>query len=83
MRIRRQQKNHELLADPGIGLLPTDRALLTSRETADALKISARTLSYWTAGRRPRLSYVKLGKTKRFVVADVLRFIEEHKVRVA
>ena len=81
MRIRRQQGNHEPLADRGIGLLPTDQALLTSRQAADALKISARTLSYWTAGRRPRLSYVKLGKAKRFIAADIIRFIEKHRVR--
>ena len=63
--------------------MPVDRALLTSRETAEALKVSARTLAYWTTGRKPRLNFVKLGKAKRFVVADVLQFIEEHTVRAA
>ena len=58
-----------------------DRRLLTSEETAAALRISPRTLSYWTTGRRPRLPYVKLGKAKRFVAADIIRFIEEHKIR--
>ena len=83
MPIRGQQNDYELSGDLRIGPLPVDRALLTSRETAHILKISPRTLAYWTAGRRPRLCYVKLGKAKRFVIADVLRFIEEHKVRVA
>lgn len=69
-----------------IGALPQERALLTPRETAAALKISARTLAYWTAnrrGRKPRISFVKLGKAKRFVVADVLKFINEQKVKAA
>jgi len=61
--------------------IPADRGLLTSQETARVLRISPRTLSYWTAGRRPLLGYVKLGKAKRFVVGDVLRFIEERKIR--
>ena len=63
--------------------LPGDQNLVTSKEVAAALKVSPRTLSYWTTGRRPRMPYVKLGKAKRFVAADVLHFIEEHKVRVA
>jgi hypothetical protein len=69
------------LAESAAPAMPADRALLTSRETAKVLKISPRTLSYWTAGGRPRLCYVKFGKAKRFVVADVLRFIEERRIR--
>jgi len=61
-----------------------DLRLITTRELAAALHVSARSLAYWTkpgpGERRPRLSYVKLGKAKRFVVADVLRFIEERKI---
>ena len=69
------------LAESTAAAIPADRTLLTSRETAQVLKISPRTLAYWTAGGRPLLCYVKLGKAKRFVVADVLRFIEERKIR--
>ena len=64
---------------------PKQSALLTPREAANWLRVSARTLLYWTApGRKkPRLSSVKLGKAKRFVVADILRFIEAQKVKGA
>ena len=62
-----------------LGALPLECALLTSRQTAAALKISRRTLLYWTQGRRPKIPFVKLGTSKRFVVADVLRVIEERR----
>jgi hypothetical protein len=74
-------KTDNALAESAAPAMPADRTLLTSHETAKVLKISPRTLSYWTAGGRPRLGYVKLGKAKRFVVADVLRFIEERRIR--
>lgn len=77
----------DLLPQPNqIGGYPLDRVLINSRELAAALRITKRTLTYWTAkrrGKRPRLSYVKIGKTKRFVVADVLRFLDGLKVRGA
>jgi len=66
-----------------LGTLPLERALLTPRQTAAALKISRRTLLYWTEKSRrhgPRIPFVMLGKSKRFVVADVLRVIEERKI---
>jgi len=77
---KRQQREPEPLGDPRIGVLPADRALLTAKEVTRALKVSPRTLCYWTAsrrGRRPLLPSVKLGKCRRYVVADVLRLIEE------
>lgn len=70
-----------------LGALPLERALLTPRQTAAALKISRRTLLYWTGKskkgsrrRRPKIPFVMLGGRKRFVVADVLRFLEERKI---
>jgi hypothetical protein len=66
-----------------LGALPLERALLTPRQTAAALKISRRTLLYWTDKRRrrgPKIPFVKLGKSKRFVVADLLRVIEERRI---
>lgn len=69
-----------------INAFPPDQTLLTSREVAAALKVSTRALSYWTAsghGRGPRLSFVKIGKAKRFIVRDVVRFIEAQKIRAA
>lgn len=64
-----------------LGLFPPEQALLTALQTAKALKVSARTLAYWTARCPPLLNTVKIGKVRRYVVADVLRFIEEHKVK--
>ena len=71
-----------------LGALPLERALLTPRQTAAALKISRRTLLYWTGKpkqgsrrRGPKIPFVMLGGRKRFVVADVLRFIEERKIQ--
>jgi Helix-turn-helix domain len=72
------------LSQGDLGALPLERALLTPRQTAAALKVSRRTLLYWTEqrGRRgPKIPFMKLGKSKRFVVADVLRMIEERKIR--
>jgi len=86
MRKSQQGKRAKLLEDPRIGSLPADRALLTPKEVSRALKVSPRTLSYWTVprrGRRPVLPSVKIGKLRRYVVADVLRLIEEFKVAAA
>jgi hypothetical protein len=55
--------------------------LITKGETAAWLKVCPRTIDYWTAGPRPRLPYVKFGKAKRFLAADIVRFIEKHRVR--
>ena len=70
----------KLLAEGSATAMPADR-LLTSQETAAALNVSPRTLSYWTTGRRPRLPYVKLGRAKRFIAADIIRFIDKHTIR--
>jgi len=45
-----------------LGALPLERALLTPRQTAAALKISRRTLLYWTKKDRrrgPKIPFVK------------------------
>jgi hypothetical protein len=71
------------LSQGDLGALPLERALLTPRQTAAALKVSRRTLLYWTKkGRRrgPKIPFVMLGKSKRFVVADVLAVIEERRI---
>ncbi|SRR6266446_1619870 len=67
-----------------LGGFPLDRVLLNSIQVATALGIKKRALAYWTVtsrGKRPRLSFVKLGKAKRFVCSDVLQFIDRLKVR--
>jgi predicted DNA-binding transcriptional regulator AlpA len=88
MRKKRQAALREILVQSEeTGAMPADRALLTAQQTAAALNVSVRTLAYWTArrprGRKPRLNFVKLGKATRFVVSDVLQFIEKHKVSAA
>ena len=57
-----------------------DDELLTKRETADELKVSIRTIDYWTSGPNPRLPYVKIGNEKRFIRGDLRRVIAAHKV---
>ena len=69
----------EAIAFSDVIAVPPDRVLITPRETAKALKISARTLAYWTAGPSPKIPFVKLGKVKRFVVRDVLRAIDKRR----
>ena len=49
-----------------------------SSEAAAQLKISLRTIDYWTAGANPRLAYVKFGNEKRFIRGDLRRFIAAH-----
>jgi len=76
----KKRKQRVSLDDSEIGLFPREKALLTSRETAAALKITTRTLTNWSRGPRPRLPSVKIGKSRRWVVADVLRLIEDFKI---
>jgi len=91
MRKTRSPTVREILVNQEeIGAFPLERALLTPRQTAAALKISRRTLLYWTPTgnpkngsrrRGPKIPFVMLGGRKRFVVADVLRFLEERKIQ--
>ena len=58
--------------------IPPECRLLTTRETADMLKLSVRRLHDLP------LPFIKFGTDdrahKRFALADVLRFIEERKI---
>ena len=56
---------------------------LSKRDAAKWLGISPRTLDYWTAGPRPRLSYVKLRGEKRFILRDLESFKEANTVKAA
>jgi excisionase family DNA binding protein len=56
---------------------------LSKREAAKYLGVSPRTLDYWTAEKPPRVGYVKLGKEKRFILADLERFKEANTVKAA
>ena len=61
--------------------LPAECKLLTTRQTADVLNVSVRRLYDLP------LHYVKFGTDDRahkyYALSDVLRFIEERKVRAA
>jgi excisionase family DNA binding protein len=58
----------------------TGAALLTLPETAQQLRISVRNLNYrMKSGQIP---YVKIGKSVRFLPADLCRFIEQHRIGV-
>jgi len=74
------RKQREKRTSPEIGLFPAEQALLNARETAAVLKITRRTLTNWSRGPRPRLPSVKIGKSRRWVVADLLRLIKEFKI---
>ena len=58
-----------------------DRAtdgLLSKKEVAARLRISPRTLDQWM--RKKRISYLKIGKTVRFRLADVLEKLNAFRV---
>lgn len=81
-----QKLQTQLGSDADTGAIPREQALATPAQVRAALNISERTLFRLTAhrGRRkPKLTFVKLGKLKRFEVATVLAFIEQQKVRAA
>ena len=79
-RRQRQEKQHRGRNTFDLGPFPPDQALLTATQTCNALKISRRTLWSWSTGPRPILPPVKIGGLPKWVVADVLRLIEERKI---
>ncbi len=77
---RRNKVARQKPDDCGIGPFPPEKELLTAPQTARVLKITTRGLSNWTRGKRPKLPSVKIGKSRRYIVADVLRLIEQFRV---
>lgn len=53
---------------------PPVEALLTKQETADRLRVTARTLERWAAS--GDLTPVRLGRSVRYRTADIEEFIE-------
>jgi excisionase family DNA binding protein len=51
----------------------TPKLLLTSREAAELLSISERTL--WTLTKAGSIAVVKIGGSKRYAISDLERFI--------
>lgn len=54
--------------------------LMTPQETAAMLKTTPGVLSVWRTTKRYNLKYVKIGKSVRYRLADVLSFIESRTV---
>jgi excisionase family DNA binding protein len=52
--------------------------LLTKRGLAPRLEISTRTLNYWM--KRGWVPYIKLGRTVRFRLEDVIQKLNAHRV---
>jgi helix-turn-helix protein len=61
--------------------LPADQTLLTAPEAARIAKISPRLVYKYSEGHPPKLSYVRFGRAKRFILSDLLRFIEKQTVK--
>lgn len=51
--------------------------LLTPREAAKILGVSAQTLAVWRCERRYNLHYVKIGACVRYRRSELTRFIEQ------
>jgi predicted DNA-binding transcriptional regulator AlpA len=62
------------------GLFPPEETLLTARQTCKVLSVSRRTLYYWSAGQRPMLSSVRIGRSRRWVLADIQKLIAAGKI---
>jgi hypothetical protein len=55
---------------------------ITEREVSVLAGLSTKTLQNWRL-RRQGIPFVKLGSAVRYSVADVLKFIEGHKVEIS
>ena len=51
--------------------------LLSRREAAEYLGIKAQTLATWTSAKRYRLPVVKVGRSVRYRVSDLEKWLEE------
>jgi len=51
--------------------------LLTERETAELLRVRPSTLAVWRCTRRYPLSWIRVGRSIRYRLADVEAFIED------
>lgn len=57
--------------------------LLTEDQTAEMLAIQSQTLSVWRTTKRYDLPYVKVGRSVRYRLSDVMAFIESRTVASA
>lgn len=52
--------------------------ILSEREAAKFLGVSPATLQAWRSTGRVRLAFVKLGRSVRYRLADLVEFVEAH-----
>lgn len=55
-------------------------ALLTRQQAADVLGVKVNTLAVWATTGRYRLPYVRVGRSARYSMADLLAFIDARRV---
>jgi hypothetical protein len=53
--------------------------LLTTPEAAAFLRVAEGTLRQWRATGRVRLSYSKYGSQVRYMLSDLIKFVQEHR----
>jgi hypothetical protein len=81
---RKRTHRQEAAAGPELqGQAATPHQLLTREEAAEFLNIKPQTLAVWHTTRRYKLPVVKVGRSVRYRMADLVRFIESRIVGAA
>lgn len=79
----REVTKMEIIQKPGsVPQAATQNPLLLPKETADFLRTTVGVLSVWRCTKRHPLKYVKVGRSVRYRLEDVLAFIESRTVEV-
>ncbi len=58
----------------------TQNTLLTRKQAADFLGVSAGTLEVWAATKRYNLAYIKIGRLAKYRLSDLEAFIASRRV---
>jgi hypothetical protein len=66
-----------------LALAPRPSPLVDEKQAAEILGITAGTLSVWRCVRRYPLPYTKIGRSVRYSIEDLERFIESRTVGAA
>jgi excisionase family DNA binding protein len=56
--------------------------LLCTKEVSEILGISAGTLAVWRCTKKQKLSFIKVGKSVRYRIKDVMNYIEKQEVKI-
>lgn len=54
-----------------------DKVLLTTSEVADITGNTVSTIATWRCTRKVNIPYIKIGKTVRYRLSDVMKFLDE------